>query len=220
MELYYSNYCEASKKLSQVFKQYPQLRNQFELKCIDKYYYQYKRLPDGVRGTPTIFKEENDRIRAYEGNSVFDLLKSMVRGTTSTGIPVGGASVSVNPTGGPPIGQGQAMKRGNEPEPDKGSKITGAEKSSGSGVSISALTTTADWFDASKLPEDEKTAQNTVNPFAINVRDAHNASKIDEVGSKSMLAQMEDARKKSEDLFKSKMSSNPRPNPFSEPVRR
>jgi len=230
LELYYSNHCAGSRRISQLFKQFPQLRELVELRCVDKYYYQYKQFPDGVRGTPTIFNEENNKIKAYEGQSAFDLLKQLLNSTKDStqtnvppsGIPIGGVSISPSQnTITMPDGPGGPGGPGG---PDGNKKIEGAGSASGTGVSITAMTaTTADWFDASKLPSDEKAAQSTINPFAISVKDAYK-NKMDETETVRTLAQMEKTRDAELKNLKSKLSGGqnvaPRPNPFVEPAKK
>jgi hypothetical protein len=215
LELYYSNHCEGSKRIARLFKQFPQLHQAVQLKCIDKYYYETKRFPDGVRGTPTIFNEENDKIKVYEGQSAFDLLKKIMNDFTKdsssnlppSGIPVGG--VSINPA--------QNISRPTE----ESKKIEGAEVSVSGGVSIKTMTTlNTDWFDESKLPTDEKTAQSTVNPFAINVKEVYK-DKMSETDTRQSLAQIEEARKAYDNNLKNNLSKTkvvPHPNPFAKHV--
>jgi hypothetical protein len=222
LELYYSNYCTGSKRISHLFKEFPQLREIVELRCIDSYYKQYKRFPDGIRGTPTIFNEENNKIKAYEGQSAFELLKQIInesknpvqKNLPQSGIPVGGVCIT------------PSQPTSTMPEiPDNKKIVEGAGTSSGVGVSISAMTaTTADWFDASKLPLDEKAAQSTVNPFAISVKDMYK-DKMDETQTKLTIAQMEESRNAENNRFKSKLSASkngvvPRPNLFAEPMKK
>ena len=224
MELYYSNYCEASKRISQLFRQYPQLQELFELRCVDKYYYQHKRFPDGVRGTPTIFKEENDRIKAYEGNSAFDLLKQMLKSQQKTvppsDIPVGARSEEHGMS--MPANQQQTFASSSPADPVGTKKIEGAEVSSGGGVSIiKGMGPNPDWIDASKLPTDENAAKSMQNPFAVNVKDM---KKNNEGDARKALAQMEKARATEDSGFKSQLAGGgkmvPRPNPFTEPIKR
>lgn len=77
MQLYYSRKCPKSKEIiTQILQN--DLKNQFTFISIDRHIERKKRMPRGVRITPTLHHETETQIHVYEGDDIKDLLQKML----------------------------------------------------------------------------------------------------------------------------------------------
>lgn len=80
VQLFYSKYCPGSALIINFLKTHPEIANSISVVCIDDYYINYRKFPEGVRGTPTMFIDSPDsnEIKAINnGNSILNFLKSI-----------------------------------------------------------------------------------------------------------------------------------------------
>ncbi len=84
LQLFYSKKCPKSREiLSEILNS--GLRSQFILVSIDKHLETKRRMPKGVRVTPTVHRETSSQIHVYEGDDIRGIIKQM----NSSGAPPG-----------------------------------------------------------------------------------------------------------------------------------
>lgn len=77
VKLFYSNFCEGSKMLVNYISMNDNLQGKVEMICVEAYYKQTGKFPEGLRGTPTIYIENDDHIDAKMHKDAFMYLKKM-----------------------------------------------------------------------------------------------------------------------------------------------
>lgn len=77
LTLYYSQKCVHSNKILQILNSNPNMRAQVKIACVDSFYKKTGKFPNGIRGTPSIFEESDNRVKVYEGKTAMELIKKM-----------------------------------------------------------------------------------------------------------------------------------------------
>jgi hypothetical protein len=75
--LYYSQVCVYSDRILQILNSNPAIREKIKVACVDSFYKKTGKFPNGIRGTPSIFEESNQRVKVYEGKTAMELVKQL-----------------------------------------------------------------------------------------------------------------------------------------------